>query len=54
MQSRTLETQPVTAQEIISWAMSREAAEERSRIFLQAKMAALALTGDVDDIDTDN
>ena len=54
MQPRTLDTQPVTAQEIITWAMSPQAAEERSRSFLQAKIAKLALTADADDLEFDN
>lgn len=53
MQLAPVEAQALTAEEIISWAMSRETAESRSRSFVEAKLAQLAFTGDVDDLELD-
>lgn len=46
MQPRTLELQPVTVEELESWAMEPEAAVERSRSFLTAKLASVAFNAE--------
>lgn len=51
MRPTTLELQPVTVEDIESWAMTPEVTRERSQNFLQAKLAQLALSADADDFD---
>lgn len=49
MNLRTLETiQPVTVEEIETWAMSSDTAAERGRSLIERRLATFALKGEVD------